>query len=267
MKPRHLLPTSNDLSLTSVPSVYHLDLTLDTPAANLALDEALLNWAADQPPELEVLRLWESREPFVVIGRSSRLDQEVEQATCGRLGIPIFRRVSGGAAIVTGPGCLMYAVVLSHHNRPALQAIDRAHAFVLETVCQALRPLVSAVQLAGTSDLVMSGNAAPLQRSRKFSGNSMRSKRSHLLYHGTLLYAFDLPLIGKCLKQPPRQPAYRDQRDHGEFVENLPATGQQLKQALRAGWQAEYPLPDWPLEQTLELARDRYAQWDWTHQL
>ena len=30
---------------------------------------------------------------------------------------------------------------------------------------------------------------------RKFSGNSLRVKRTHLLYHGTLLYAFDLALI------------------------------------------------------------------------
>jgi lipoate-protein ligase A len=46
-----------------------LDLTLPTPAENLALDEALLDAAeAGELPD-EVLRLWEFPQAVVVIGR------------------------------------------------------------------------------------------------------------------------------------------------------------------------------------------------------
>jgi lipoate---protein ligase len=45
-----------------------LELTLDTPAENLALDEALLlaTEAAGEPQE--TLRIWEPRLHFVVLG-------------------------------------------------------------------------------------------------------------------------------------------------------------------------------------------------------
>src|SRR5262245_47391055 len=104
-----------------------LELTLATPADNVALDEALLDWAEDDGLEWEFLRIWESQTPIVVVGRSSRIEQEVNLATCHERGIPVLRRSSGGAAIVTGPGCLMFAVVLSYQSRPELRDIRRAH--------------------------------------------------------------------------------------------------------------------------------------------
>ena len=45
-----------------------LDLTLPSPAENLALDEALVETADVDDTHSEMLRLWEPRETFVVIG-------------------------------------------------------------------------------------------------------------------------------------------------------------------------------------------------------
>jgi len=81
-----------------------LELTLSTPAENVALDEALLAWAESGHEDREVLRLWESPQPVVVVGRSSRMTAEVDVNRCQELGVPIVRRSSGGAAIVAGPG-------------------------------------------------------------------------------------------------------------------------------------------------------------------
>src|SRR4051794_4007835 len=195
------------------------DISLPTPAQNLAFDEALLEWAEESAGGGECLRLWESPQPMVVVGRSSRVATEVNEAFCRREDIPILRRSSGGAAIVTGPGCLMYAVVLSYAVRPELKDITRAHSFVLKQLAMSLGGLlrdVGTVTCAGTSDLALTNAPSPCPLpegegfeaiARKFSGNSLRMKRSHLLYHGTLLYNFDLGLIEKCLCMPPRQPA------------------------------------------------------------
>ena len=150
----------------------------------------------------------------VVLGRSSAIEAEVDVRACREQGVPILRRASGGAAILIGPGCLMYALVLSHRLRPALRAIDHVHALVLGTVAEALGRHAPGIQRLGTSDLVLAG--------RKFSGNSLRCKREHVLYHGTLLYDFPLHEITRFLKSPPRQPAYRDGRGHEAFLDNLP---------------------------------------------
>ena len=142
-----------------------------------------------------------------------------------------MRRASGGAAIVAGPGCLMYAVVLSYADRPALRAVEAAHRFVLDTLACALQPLVGDVRRRGTSDLALGD--------LKFSGNSLRCRRQALLYHGTLLYDFDLSLIETCLTMPPRQPEYRHGRSHRQFVTNLPTTASALRTALVGTWGAQ----------------------------
>ena len=118
-----------------------LDLTLATPEENLALDEALLESAEAAAAQInpatenecaidrDVLRLWEPKQLMVVVGNSSRLEDEVELNACARIGVPVLRRPSGGAAIVTGPGCLMYSLVLSYSNRPQLKSIERGPSF------------------------------------------------------------------------------------------------------------------------------------------
>lgn len=236
-----------------------LDLTLPTPQENLALDDALLTRAELDHGSPEVLRLWEPASTMVVVGRSSRVAVEVNENACHEQGIPILRRASGGAAIVASEGCLMYAVVLNLELQPWLRAIEAAHAHVLGRLVQALHPLVSDVRRQGISDVV-SGD-------RKFSGNSLRVKRSHLLYHGTLMYALPTGLIEQLLRPPPRQPAYRGGRTHSQFVMNLPLDAQTLRQRLVQAWEIDETCLDWPRELTARLANEQYANPDWTYRL
>jgi len=236
-----------------------MELTLATPAENLALDEALLEEAEGSGESRELLRIWESPEVAVVIGRSSRIDVESRRAECARLGVPVLRRASGGAAVVIGPGCLMYSVVLSYQCHPELALIDEAHRFVLGRVAEGLRRVVPGVELQGISDLVWRG--------RKFSGNSLRCKRSHLLYHGTLLYDFKLELVEQLLGVPPRQPDYRGGRSHKEFVANLPATADALRVELIAAWDARTTQIPWPREMVEQLVVQRYSQANWNERL
>lgn len=241
--------------------MYHLPLTLETPAANLALDEALLDAAVEGELAGEVLRLWEPTQYFVVLGRSSKM-AEVQTDACRREGVAVLRRPSGGATILTGPGCLMYAVLLDAERRPELRSVDRAHELVLDTIAAALSPFAPGIARHGTSDLTIPAErpgAPPL----KFSGNSLRLKRQRLLYHGTILYDFPLDHVEKWLAAPARRPTYRGQRGHRQFVTNLPATRASLEAALTAAWGATAPLPAWPRDRTEELAASRYSTLEW----
>lgn len=233
----------------------YLDLTLPTAAENLALDEALLEEAEQAGTPLETLRLWESPKPMVVVGRSSKIAAEVRLGDCRKLGIPVLRRSSGGAAVVAGPGCLMYALVLSYDLRPTLRAVDCAHRFVMSTLASALAPLVAGVCHRGISDLAIGR--------LKFSGNSLRCKRDHLLYHGTLLYNFPLELIEQCLAMPPRQPDYRQGRAHGSFITNLPLEPEVIRKVLVTAWDATEPLKNWPRQRTARLVAEKYSRPQW----
>ena len=237
----------------------YLDLTLPSLAENLALDEALLEEAETAAQPVETLRLWEARQYGVVIGRSSRLAGEVRGDVCREMDVPVLRRISGGAAVVVGPGCLMYGVVLSLRLRPKLRSIDQAHAHVLGTIAATLQPSVSGLAFRGTCDLSID--------ERKVSGNSVRCKREHLLYHGTLLYDFPLDRIGRCLAMPPRQPDYRQARAHEAFVANLPLDADMLRTALRTAWAAYEPCTDWPQAATQRLVAEKYSRPEWNEQL
>jgi lipoate-protein ligase A len=232
-----------------------IEVTLPSPEENLALDEGLLDEAEGRQAPCECLRLWEPSSPMVIAGRSSRVEAEVREPQCRELRIPILRRSSGGAAIVTGPGCLMYAVVLSLEMRPTLRAIDLAHRFVLETIVTALNRQGLCVSHRGTSDLTLGD--------RKFSGNSLRVRREHLLYHGTLLYDFPLDLITACLASPPRQPEYRSGRPHEAFVTNLPLPGSELRRLLTEAWQIDAVGDEWPAERVAELVATKYSRPEW----
>jgi lipoate-protein ligase A len=58
-----------------------LDLTLPTPAENLACDEALLD-LCEEGGAGEVLRFWEPREYFVVVGYANKVASEVNVNAC-----------------------------------------------------------------------------------------------------------------------------------------------------------------------------------------
>jgi lipoate---protein ligase len=231
------------------------DLTLATPQENLALDEALLDEAEESDKPRESLRLWEAAAPLVVVGRNSQLAAEVRLDACDELGIPVLRRTSGGSTIIAGPGCLMYAVVLSYHTRPELRMLEAAHRHVLDTTIAALAPLVPGLARQGTSDLALG--------EQKVSGNSLRCRRRTFLYHGTLLYDFPLELVDRCLALPPRQPDYRHSRANDSFLVNLPAGVDALRQALVATWNAQPPKRDWPRRRVKDLVANRYGQSDW----
>ena len=232
-----------------------LDLTLPTAAENLALDEALLLEAEAGRGE-EVLRLWEWSESAVVLGSACQLAEDVDEPACQSDGVPILRRSSGGGTVLLGNGCLCFSLVLAYERSPGLREIPSSYWFILQRLCDALVAVLPDIELAGTSDLSSGG--------RKFSGNAQQRKRTHLLHHGTLLYDFPLPQISRYLRMPGRRPEYRGERGHDEFVTNLPASGDALRQRLKAAWQAETLCDGWPQESVQRLVRDKYSQMEWT---
>ena len=100
-------------------------------------------------------------------------------------------------------------------------------------------------------------------RGLKFSGNAQRRKQKFLLFHGTFLLDFDLSLIEAVLLPPPKQPDYRKNRTHEEFVTNLKVSRDAIKAILRRAWNANETATDWPSERVLELVEKQYSHNEW----
>ncbi len=235
-----------------------IDRTLETLEENLALDEVLLQDAEEGVHTHPVLRLWEARSPFIVLGRSSKIHEEVNVALAEQAQLPIQRRMSGGATILAAPGCLFYGVLLSLEEQPHLRMLDTAHEYVMSKTAEAVAQFVPRAKLDGTCDLVLDG--------RKVSGNSLRVQRNWLFYHGTLLLDMDLNLISTYLKHPPREPEYRRGRAHGEFLANLRIPRDSIAASLREVWNAQGNYGQVPSAKIRQLVSKKYALSSWNKQ-
>lgn len=234
-----------------------VDISLATPAMQLACDDFLLD-ACEEDPTAEVLRVWTPETYFVVTGYTNRIMQEADVDACVAAGIPLYRRTSGGGTVVQGPGCLNYSLVLRMERAEPLTTITRTNAYVLETIAGALQPLANGpIRRRGHTDLVLG--------ERKFSGNAQRRTQNALLFHGVFLLNFNIQLIEQLLPLPSQQPAYRAGRSHGDFLVNLCLDAAPLVEALRAAWDATENLPSLPIDAIRSLAHTRYLNHEWTY--
>jgi lipoate---protein ligase len=247
-----------------------LDLSLPSPAENLAGDEALLDWCEENRAD-EILRFWESPVPFVVVGYANKIATEVNMAACEKKNIPILRRCSGGGTVIQGAGCLSYALILRIDEKSPRAGITSANQFIMEKNREAIQSLFPRRQapdpgpeiaVRGHTDLTLNSQLSTLN---KFSGNSQRRRKNYLLFHGTFLLDFNLKLIGECLNMPSQQPDYRGDRSHESFVTNLNVPADQVKAAMQAAWKANAPLKNPPLDKISSLAREKYStrEWNW----
>lgn len=237
------------------PPLEYLDLTLPTPAENLACDEFLLD-ACDAGMGGEVLRVWESPDRFVVVGYGNSVEKEVNRSVCVSRQVPILRRCTGGGTVVQGPGCLNYSLILRLDGRRPIDTITAANRFIMERNREALATVTGKpVEIRGHTDLAI--------QHQKFSGNAQRRRKNALLFHGSILLSFDLDSISALLPMPSKQPDYRKSRSHADFLMNLCIHADTVKSGLRKIWNATEIAKPAPREALELLSRDKYATAAW----
>jgi lipoate---protein ligase len=234
-----------------------LDLSLPTPEENLALDEVLLD-ACDEARIGSVLRFWEAPSRFVVVGYGNCVDSEVDRAACQADGIPILRRCSGGGTVLQAPGCLNYSLIMRIEDASELGTIPSTNCFVMQRHAQELAGLLRRpVEVCGHTDLAVGG--------LKFSGNAQRRKKHALIFHGTFLLSLKLNEVGRFLRMPSKQPEYRNERTHLDFLTNLELPSVKVKEALAQLWQAHETLSgEWNAR---DLVASKYSRAEWNLKL
>ena len=150
----------------------------------------------------------------------------------------------------------MYSLLLDYRLRPQLRMLEQAHQFVMGGMQRAINRLGVSTEFQGTCDLTIQG--------RKVSGNALRCKRNWMIYHGTFLCQMDLDVLSHCLGTPQRQPEYRRNRTHREFVTQIPVPMEDLGRAVIQEWECVEALQQWPQRLTEKLVAEKYSQSAWT---
>jgi lipoate---protein ligase len=163
-----------------------------------------------------LLRVQCVNEVMVVISRNRDPEQEVFLGRCLADQVPVVIRPSGGGAVVLSPGVVV--VNLLSGTVPDRHLPDFYFRQILSRVIVALSVVgVSGITERGISDLCYND--------RKIAGSSLRLQGQLVLFQLSLLVDPDLALISRYLRHPSREPGYRRQRTHDDFVVSLRQLG------------------------------------------
>lgn len=201
-------------------------VSFSTPEENIFFDEVLFD-LAEKGLHPQVLRVWESAVPFIVLGKTSCLNNDVEYLRAMRDHVAVIRRFSAGGTVTQGRGCLNFTLIFNKDHVPQIASVNASYRFILGKVIDGLRALDIEAILYPPCDLAVAGN------DRKFSGNAQRRGKRVILHHGTILCDHDLSLAQRYLRMPAKAPAYRASRQHADFMMNISRSPKDVIHRLR----------------------------------
>ncbi len=230
--------------LLSMEEVYYLDLRgeVSSIAEQLAIEEALLrtdnrNWCLVR----------QGSSPTIVLGISGEPEELVHQKKAKEMGVPLLKRYSGGGTVVVDCNTLFVSFIGNHSWLPCAPFPRKIMEWT-ESFYASIAPFSLC-----DHDYVI-GN-------KKVGGNAQSITKDRFVHHTTFLWDY-CPDLMELLKQPSRQPAYRQERDHTEFLTTLsPFLSSQEKffHEIRKSFQA---VPsDVDFEELLSRPHRRATRW------
>ncbi|MCH7494240.1 lipoate--protein ligase family protein [bacterium] len=204
-----------------------LPLATGRPAVDLAFEEALLEeFRASPGTERVLLRTWVGA-PAVVIGRSQDPRKVVHIHACKADGVGVYRRCSGGGAVIHDSGNLNITLVL---DRPSWRLpLDprRSFAWCARIVTGFLAEHGLETGSGRISDITAGPRGCAPDEMRKVSGTAQARRGRALLWHATLLLSMPVKVMDRYLPVP----ADRLGIPHSDYAANLASMGVELSTA------------------------------------
>ena len=130
--------------------------------------------------------LWRN-DKAILLGKNQNVYKEVNLPYAAEQGIKIVRRLTGGGAVFTDAGNIMFTFI----SCDSRQDFADFHKFTAP-ILKALQALGIPAKFSGRNDLTIHG--------KKFSGNAQCRYRDKVLHHGTLMYKANTDELMKALK-------------------------------------------------------------------
>lgn len=188
-------------------------------APNLLIDDGyhlpdaeLLNQPADGSGRFMI---WIPDRVMIVVGKGSDPAKELNIQAIRDDGVPVIRRGSGGCAVVLSPKMIVISFAVYRKNQlKSSEYFDKFNRIIIRSL---EREGVKGLSFRGTSDIALGD--------RKIGGTSLYRNRNLVYFHAVLNSAEGTEQMERYLRHPPREPDYRRQRSHSEFVTSLKDAG------------------------------------------
>lgn len=238
-----------------------VDSDLAAPAFTAACDEAMM-LARHQGIIPNSLHLYRRAVPTVSIGYFEKVEEAVDLDAMKRRGVRLVRRVSGGSAIYTDPGQVIYSVVLESKLVP--ESPNATFEMICKGVIKALEYLGVKAEFKPVNDILVSG--------RKISGSAQTRKWDVVLQHGTLMVDTDFEAMFAVLR-PGKKGRSRDSLTSLAMELNEVPPMEKVKQALVDGFASAFEaeivkgtLTCFEESTIKRLVKERYGREDYTFQ-
>lgn len=170
-----------------------VDSDLVSPERSAAIDEAIL-LARDRGSVPDTLHLYRRDRPTVSLGYFERTSTCLDKGAMERLGVKAVRRASGGSAIYTDPGQLIYSVIMDRRSVP--EDPQTTFRMLCQGLVLGLEELGVRAEYRPVNDILVDG--------RKISGSAQMRRGGAVLQHGTLLVSVDYDRMFAVLRSSKR---------------------------------------------------------------
>jgi len=228
-------------------------------AYHFSVEELFTRYIRKNEP---VLMLWQTGKT-VMLGNNQLLEAEVDIEFALESAITIVRRSSGGGAIYTDHGTVLYTVIQPLTNSTASIRED-----VASKIIKALIDMEVPAVREGRNDILVDG--------KKISGFAQYTSGSHVCTHGSLLYNTDLDTLDKVLianenKLRPKgitsirsrvtniKPYLKENLTTEAFINKLKATLFNTEKII------EYKISNENLAKIDQINTDKYSNQEWNY--
>ena len=159
--------------------------------------------------------VWQPAGTQIVLGQSNTPERSLIIENIEADNIPVTKRPTGGEAVVLTRQ--MAVITVARQFRETITSKD-----FFKVINGMMLDMLSDL---GIKNYGMKGISDITIDNRKILGSSMHSREKRLVYHAVLNISEDSGIFERYLKHPGREPDYRLNRRHSEFVTSLKNEG------------------------------------------
>ena len=155
--------------------------------------------------------IWIPEETCIVLGRSNNLADSLFTEDVEADNVPVYKRPSGGEAVVLSNKMIVLSVAVAQADFKSGKTYFMDYNIKIISALKSLD--IKELGYKGISDITI--------KDLKILGSSIYQNKIGVFYHAVLNVSESVSLIEKYLKHPIREPDYRKNRNHKEFVTSL----------------------------------------------
>ncbi len=270
---------------------YFIDSGACSPAYNMALDEALLEWHSKGEIK-PVVRFYEWNPATLSVGYFQKVDKEINMDAVKEHGYGFVRRPTGGRAVLHDQE-LTYSVIVTEEHPKMPQSVTEAYRVISEGILEGFRNLgLDAYFAVPRTEEEKAGLKNPrsavcfdapswyelVVEGRKVAGSAQTRQKGVILQHGSILLDIDEDKLFDCFKFANERVRERMQKAFSKKavaindLRSEKVTIEESKKAFKQGFADGLDVELVPLELNEEQKRyideiieRRYANDDWTY--